>query len=212
MAEWRSTTDNLDDPGGRRIYVSKGDERVTFADILALLRTDAKFRKFFNDMLAETPFAAFRWETPFVCRSNVDDPFECVTLESRELLCPPEQNIFDARFGGRRAPEVLGFPNLGGDAYMVVPCPGKPLSAYAHLGAFVRHASDTQSDRLWQEVGNAVTARLSATPIWLNTAGAGVAWLHVRLDSRPKYYCYAPYRHVLPRVDKRKLGISQEDL
>ena len=36
--------------------------------------------------------------------------------------------------------------------------------------------------------------RLSAKPVWLSTAGAGVSWLHVRLDDRPKYYGYAPYR------------------
>ncbi len=32
------------------------------------------------------------------------------------------------------------------------------------------------------------------TPLWLSTAGGGVAWLHVRLDSRPKYYGYSPYK------------------
>jgi hypothetical protein len=42
--------------------------------------------------------------------------------------------------------------------------------------------------------GAAVAARLSARPLWLSTSGLGVAWLHVRLDSRPKYYSYAPYR------------------
>ncbi len=31
-------------------------------------------------------------------------------------------------------------------------------------------------------------------PVWLSTAGAGVSWLHVRLDDRPKYYGHGPYR------------------
>ena len=34
-------------------------------------------------------------------------------------------------------------------------------------------------------------------PIWLNTAGGGVAWLHIRLDHRPKYYRYLPYKKPL---------------
>jgi hypothetical protein len=38
--------------------------------------------------------------------------------------------------------------------------------------------------------------RVSAKPVWLSTAGGGVAWLHVRLDDRPKYYAHAPYRRV----------------
>jgi len=29
---------------------------------------------------------------------------------------------------------------------------------------------------------------------WLSTSGLGIAWLHVRLDERPKYYTHAPYR------------------
>ncbi len=39
-----------------------------------------------------------------------------------------------------------------------------------------------------------VLGMISDRPIWLSTAGGGVAWLHVRLDSTPKYYGYAPYR------------------
>jgi hypothetical protein len=36
--------------------------------------------------------------------------------------------------------------------------------------------------------------RLNNKPVWLSTAGAGVAWLHIRLDDRPKYYGYTPFR------------------
>jgi hypothetical protein len=44
-----------------------------------------------------------------------------------------------------------------------------------------------------------LSAQLGSTPIWLSTAGDGIAWLHVRLDSRPKYYSYGPYRLFLDR-------------
>ena len=39
--------------------------------------------------------------------------------------------------------------------------------------------------------------RVNEIPVWLSTAGGGVAWLHVRLDDRPKYYSYAPYKNVM---------------
>jgi hypothetical protein len=44
--------------------------------------------------------------------------------------------------------------------------------------------------------------RVGRQPVWLSTAGAGVAWLHVRLDDRPKYYGHGPYRQrpLAPRV------------
>lgn len=88
----------------------------------------------------------------------------------------------------------MTFPNLGRDATLVVPCPLADHSAYGHLAAFVRHAPEHQRDALWQAVGEAMANRVSKRPVWLNTAGAGVSWLHVRLDNRPKYYGYAPYQ------------------
>ena len=92
---------------------------------------------------------------------------------------------------------MVEFPNLGNDAVMVVPCPGGPPAAYGHLGAFVRRAPESQRHAFWGRVGAAMQRRLDARPIWLSTAGAGVSWLHVRLDDRPKYYGHGPYR-VIP--------------
>ncbi len=91
---------------------------------------------------------------------------------------------------------VVAFPNLSRDAILVVPCPdpNSLLSAYGHLGPFVRHAPQPQQHALWQRVAETMHQRLGTAPVWLSTAGAGVSWLHVRLDDRPKYYGYEPYR------------------
>ncbi|MGA9853802.1 MAG: hypothetical protein WBR29_00800 [Gammaproteobacteria bacterium] len=195
IRNWEFQTKELPGDRAQWLCIREDSERLTFAEVVGLLKASARFRKSFNDALAGMPFKAFRWEMPPVCRSNVDRPYECVVLESPELLRPSEPEIFGAQFGSRLAPEILGFPNLGGDAFMLVPCPGEPSSAYGHLGAFVRHGPEAQRDRLWRMVGEALDAHLGAPLIWLNTAGAGAAWLHVRLDSRPKYYCHGPYRN-----------------
>jgi hypothetical protein len=89
---------------------------------------------------------------------------------------------------------VVEFPNLGRDAIMVVPCPIGAASKYGHLAAFIRQAPESQKHALWEVVGEAMERRLGKSPVWLSTAGAGVSWLHVRLDDRPKYYGYGPYR------------------
>ena len=68
------------------------------------------------------------------------------------------------------------------------------VSVYGHLAAFVRLAPERQRQALWQSVGEAMARRVSTKPVWLSTAGAGVSWLHLRLDDKPKYYGYAPYR------------------
>ena len=75
-----------------------------------------------------------------------------------------------------------------------MPCPRGDLDAYGHLAAFVRGAPDSQRDGLWRSVASAMRRRVNAKPVWLSTAGDGVAWLHVRLDDRPKYYAFTPYR------------------
>ena len=86
------------------------------------------------------------------------------------------------------------------DAVMVVPSARAKPTAYGHLAAFVRHAPDAQRHALWQSVGESMTRRVGAKPVWLSTAGAGVSWLHVRLEDQPKYYRFGPS---LRSLDKR---------
>jgi hypothetical protein len=93
---------------------------------------------------------------------------------------------------------VTDFPNLGGDAQLIVPLPDPehPKANYSHIGVFTENAPLEQQHDLWQMVGRITSEQLSDRPIWLNTAGGGVAWLHVRLDARPKYYLHRPYRQM----------------
>ena len=79
---------------------------------------------------------------------------------------------------------------------------------YSDLASFMRGAPADQQLRLWHEVGTQVhyQLRVSApdTPLWLSTEGSGVPWLHVRLDSRPKYIKHDAYRHVPSRASRQK--------
>ena len=77
---------------------------------------------------------------------------------------------------------------------MIAPCPDKPQADFGHLAAYLRNSTERQQHLLWELVGAAMQRRVSLTPVWLSTAGGGVAWLHIRLDDRPKYYVYEPYR------------------
>jgi hypothetical protein len=166
---------------------------VSYRKVLELWRDDGAFRDYFNRLLADVPFQDFRWETPAVTASTVERPFEFVVLDSPGLAPVPEPEAFAEHFA-RAKSDVVTFANLRGDARLVVPCPRAADRAYKHVGAFVREAPPAQSDELWRQVGLAMFERLGDAPVWLSTAGAGVSWLHVRLDSTPKYYGYAPYR------------------
>jgi hypothetical protein len=189
------TTRSEDLPGGRglRFVVELDSRSASFAEILCGWREDAEFRALFNELLANAPYTAFRWETPAVTAATLSRPFEFVLLDSPGLAQRPDRKAFAEHFAGAGVGVVV-FPNLGGDAILVVPCPVVAPSAYGHLAAFVRHAPEEQRHALWQAVGEAMARRVGTEPVWLSTAGAGVSWLHVRLDDRPKYYGFGPYR------------------
>lgn len=178
---------------GVEVAVEHAGAALSFAAALRGWRDDPGFRAFFLALLAEAPFAAYRWETPPVTAASSHRPFTFVLLDSPGLARPADADAFAAHFAAA-AEGVVAFTNLGGDATLLVPCPAGPLSAYAHLAAFVRGAPEAQRHALWRQVGETVLARLSAAPLWLSTAGTGVPWLHVRLDDRPKYYGHEPYR------------------
>jgi hypothetical protein len=180
--------------GARRHVVERAGVPATYAEVIDAWRGDADFRAWWNGVLAEVPFVAFRWETPPVTQSTVSRPFEFVVLDSPWLASEPDPTPFAKHFGGRSMRKVITFKNLGGDAILVVPRPFASPAAYGHVAAFVRDAPAPQRDELWQAVGRAMARRVGARPVWLSTAGGGVAWLHVRLDDRPKYYGHGPYR------------------
>lgn len=192
---WSSRCERLS-AGALRFDVARGAKPATFADVLRGWRTDAAFRAWFNDLLAAAPFSAFRFETPGATAATAARPFEFVLLDDPALARPPEPGAFAEHFRKEPAATVIDFANLREDAVLVVPCPAADPGAYGHLAAFVRAAPAEQRDALWRAVGEAVARRLGAKPVWLSTAGAGVAWLHVRLDDRAKYYGHGPYKRV----------------
>jgi hypothetical protein len=190
---WSADVESL--AGGRaRCYrVRRDDAPMTFGDALQSWEGDRDFRAFFLGLLADAPFGAFRWETPPVTAATLKRPFEFVLLDAPGLDRSADESAFDDHFRKASGGTVVTFANLSGDAVLVVPLPGADPRAYVHLGNFVRGAPDAQRHDLWRAVGAAMRNRVGDRPVWLSTAGAGVAWLHVRLDDRPKYYGHRPY-------------------
>lgn len=179
--------------GVRQYRLARGASPLTYADVLGLWSNDDTFRRFFIDLLRDSPFPCYRFETPPLTRDNADRDFELVLVDSPEIDLRPDSRDFDAHF--ERLPgDVVVFPNLGGDATMVVPRPLPGVPGYAHIAGFSSHAPVEQQLLLWRIVGETVLRELGAAPLWLNTAGGGVPWLHVRLDSRPKYYVFDHYK------------------
>ncbi len=166
---------------------------ISYAEVIRQWQYNADFRVFFINLLLDSPFPAFRWETPPVTLTTADRPFEFVLIDSPEISLDPDPAAFAEHFKNSEPGGIVAFPNLGGDAILIAPCPDANQRDYGHLGAYLRNSHESQQHLLWASVGEAMQRRIGPNPVWLNTAGGGVAWLHVRLDDRPKYYGYAPY-------------------
>jgi hypothetical protein len=190
---WTTKSEQLDHDRGLRCTLHLDSRPAAFTEVLSAFRDEADLRSLFNSVLADAPYTAFRWETPPVTAATSGRPFEFVILDSPGLDRRPDPKAFAEHFGGAGTAEVVEFRNLGGDAILIVPRLLEDPAAYGHLAAFVRLAPEHQRHALWQQVGEAMNRRLGTRPVWLSTAGAGVSWLHVRLDDRPKYYGFAPY-------------------
>jgi hypothetical protein len=155
--------------------------------------SDDAFGRFFSGLLAAMPYAAFFWEVRPVSTADVERPFECVVVDSPQLSGAHADTTAFAGHFDRCAGAVSRFSNLSCDAMLVVPVPQDATTDYAHLASFVRSAGVSQQGDFWRAVGEAARNSLSGQRLWLSTSGLGVYWLHVRLDTRPKYYTYPAY-------------------
>ena len=186
---------HLDDQGSTlHGQITREGTIINFSDFINGLKYSASFRHFYNALLANSDFEGYFWEHPPISKEELEKPYEFVLVRSNSIhKVSAEPNAFAQHFTG--AKHVADFPNLGGDAHLIAPTPEIESRYYSHLGSFVRHAPPEQQDAFWQRVGACYAGAIDESPRWLSTAGMGVYWLHVRVDTRPKYYRHGAYRN-----------------
>ena len=124
---------------------------------------------------------------------------------------------FSSHFQPESNSPAVVFSNLGNDAVLISPVPfptrthrsekSKTIPSsdspdYGHLLSFLRSKENEDAAvgviqsafQAWRD--RAVQPNNDNNPFWFSTSGMGVAWLHFRVDSTPKYYTYAPYKSV----------------
>lgn len=178
-----------------RFSIANERGRLTFQQVLNLLEHSPEFIQFYNSILIQPGYEAFFWEHPPVTSKSLDQLYECNLINSTFLAGKnPDRQPFRKYF--RDDKEVVSFMNLGGDAVLIAPCPARDDSGYAHIGSFIRNAPKNQIERFWKLTAQQMINATGSKPKWLSTSGLGVFWLHVRIDSRPKYYQTDEYKRV----------------
>jgi hypothetical protein len=198
---WRADTEVDGSSWRARLYDATADSRLSWADAIDAL-INGRLGVTLTAALRASPHAAgtYYLEMPPLSTASANvTAFELRTLDAPNLSSGADTRPFAEQLAGcARKPAARAFANLGGDATLVVPChaAGVPVDTYASIAPFLREAPAEQLDALWIALGvqlhKALHERADA-PIWVSTEGLGVAWLHVRLDSSPKYFHYDGY-------------------
>ena len=125
---WTPHSEQMADGHLLRVTIDLDSSPVSYAAVLRRWQHDEDFRSFFITLLADSPFSAFRWETPPITTATANRPFEFTLLDSPGLARKPDIGAFAEHFKDAVAKEVVEFANMGKDAIMIVPCPNGPLS------------------------------------------------------------------------------------
>jgi len=180
------------DNGVRLFRLFSGEHLLTNEDVFRLWQEDAAFAIFYSETILKSGYEGFCWELPPVTSDSLDIDHEFVVVDSvshRNIKANPAP--FSEHFSGDEL--TVAFSNLGKNGVMIAPAPEDSVDG-GTIASFLRSASGERIADLWSVVGREISQGVSDAPMWISTAGLGVSWLHVRLDSRPKYYRYSPYR------------------
>ncbi len=177
-----------------RFRLKKDDAYLSFEEVFNLWAQSNEFVAFYVSELIKLDYQAFYWEHPALNNAFLSKKYECILQRSKplEYLKSNEEAFKEHLFSET---EVTDFMNLGKNARLVVPIKKTDEEIYNHMGRFIRMADEHQVLALFKRVGKVVKDEIEKQKlIWLNTAGLGVIWLHVRMDTRPKYYKTTRYK------------------
>jgi hypothetical protein len=194
---WVSQRQTIRQGWSERVFLTSAGRTLSFTEVITGWRDNEEFRAFFIAELAATAYPAFFWEMPPIRRGHWEIDYEYVAIRSDDLEhLRPDAGALESKLSSASSSKsVVSFRNLGGDAFLVAPKQISGLECYGHIAAFVRSAPAVQRQDLFQTLGSAIGDVLgeSDARIWVSTSGLGVPWVHVRLDSYPKYYNHQPY-------------------
>ena len=180
-------------------------EHLSWRQIAQQLVDSSPFRNLWNQTLATPNSLAskledYQWKPIPIHPCSLELPFFAVLVPTNFATANPRayQSHFAALTPNR---QVAVFPNLSGTSTLVSPasCRQPHARQFGHLAEFCRTAPSDLVDEFWHCMGTlALEQSQSEQPVWCNTHGHGVPWLHVRFDPNHKYASFPPYGAISP--------------
>lgn len=192
----------------KRFRVTRNETNVSRREAVTLLQNDKSFREHLIALFRDKAPKYYRFECPPMKSLDDNDNFEVIFYEYPELerwkdRGDPKQ--FNNQFKRQEtneytsSDEITAFLNPRKCNLLVCPRPpsnGQDYACYCHIGQFMREAPDDKKHQLLQAVGHAMQKRLEqGHSVCLNSYGATVPWLHVRLDLWPQYTRVKAYKN-----------------
>ncbi len=173
----------------------------SWKSIFDLVNINKSFVQSLINILYSNPFDEYLLEFSPVSFSTLDSTvFEFVIIKTSGFGVNAEIDTFKPNDLDTNSNEIKVFPNLSGDSILISPCYNKTknIDDYIHIGRFIKSSIDSeQKNKLFDTMFAVYKKELEKTPnknLWLSTHGKGVAWLHLRIDPKPKYISWQNYK------------------
>lgn len=130
----------------------------------------------------------FFYETSFIS-SNYEEEYKEKFIES-DLFDNMKQNykLFKKYIIKSKNKYVITFFNLSKTSLLIIPYP-KQNKKFTTLKHFIDNSTQLQQKKFWKKVSNSIKKMLKIyKKVWVSTHGTGVPYLHIRIDTIPKYY------------------------
>tara|TARA_B110000037_G_scaffold222400_1_gene297039 strand:- start:1378 stop:1863 length:486 start_codon:yes stop_codon:yes gene_type:complete len=130
----------------------------------------------------------FFYETSFIS-SNYEEEYKEKFIES-DLFDNIKQNykLFKKYIIKSKNKYVITFLNLSKTSLLIIPYP-KQNKKFTTLKHFIDNSTKLQQKKFWKKVSNSIKKMLKIyKKVWVSTHGTGVPYLHIRIDTIPKYY------------------------
>ena len=167
---------------------------ISFGDAMKLLNMNKSFRSLVAEAFKRVPFKHYMFGfTKINSEADKRNPFKIFFKNSPEfknITADPEPFLQYFQDSKKKWTKFL---NIGRDTLLLVPCPPKAQPNYEYyksIGDYVENHSSKDFEEVLKNIGY-IASRLKA-PMYINTHGFGVHWLHIRIDTKPKYCTWFP--------------------